>query len=104
MLRISTEAIAIAAQIPCAQVGTVEIRPVIEVAGLPLMTALNPKSQGETCDNCKHDATHEAQIRQLIADQQRAIAKMLTGICPYATEVILFDVKPPFKLKESGCP
>lgn len=29
------EAIAIAAQIPAAQVGTVEIRPVIEVAGLP---------------------------------------------------------------------
>jgi hypothetical protein len=29
------EAIAITAQIPCAQVGTVEIRPVIEVAGLP---------------------------------------------------------------------
>lgn len=29
------EAIAIAAQIPGAQVGTVEIRPVIEVAGLP---------------------------------------------------------------------
>ncbi|MFN6558662.1 MAG: YciI family protein [Nostoc sp. ChiSLP01] len=28
-------AIAIAAQIPAAQVGTVEIRPVIEVAGLP---------------------------------------------------------------------
>jgi len=34
------EAIAIA-QIPCAQVGTVEIRPVIEVARA-LMTALNP--------------------------------------------------------------
>lgn len=29
------EAIAIAAQIPVAKVGTVEIRPVIEVAGLP---------------------------------------------------------------------
>ncbi len=29
------EAIAIAAQIPAVQVGTVEIRPVIEVAGLP---------------------------------------------------------------------
>jgi len=29
------EAIAIAAQIPAAQVGTVEIRPVIEVTGLP---------------------------------------------------------------------
>ncbi|OWY69014.1 hypothetical protein B7486_23275 [cyanobacterium TDX16] len=29
------EAIAIAARIPAAQVGTVEIRPVIEVAGLP---------------------------------------------------------------------
>jgi hypothetical protein len=29
------EAIAIAARIPAVQVGTVEIRPVIEVAGLP---------------------------------------------------------------------
>jgi len=30
------EAIAIAARIPAAQVGTVEIRPVVEIAGLPV--------------------------------------------------------------------
>ena len=35
------EAIAIASQIPGARVGTVEIRPVIEVAGLPETTAFS---------------------------------------------------------------
>ena len=35
------EAIAIATQIPGARVGTVEIRPVIEVAGLPETTAFS---------------------------------------------------------------
>lgn len=43
--------------------------------------------------------THEAQIRQLIADQQRAICtKNVDQIMSrYATEVILFDAKPPFQ-------
>jgi len=42
--------------------------------------------------------THEAQIRQLIADQQRHCAKDVDQIMSrYATEVILFDVKPPFQ-------
>jgi ketosteroid isomerase-like protein len=64
------------------------------------MTALNPKSQGETCmTTASTITTHEAQIRQLIADQQRAIcAKDVDQIMSrYATEVILFDVKPPFQ-------
>lgn len=41
----------------------------------------------------------EAQIRQLIADQQRAIcAKDVDQIMSrYATKVIVFDVKPPFQ-------
>jgi len=29
------EAISIAARIPCARIGTVEVRPVIEISGLP---------------------------------------------------------------------
>ncbi len=45
--------------------------------------------------------SNEAQIRQLIADQQRAIcAKDVDQIMSrYATEVIVFDVKPPFQTK-----
>jgi len=71
------EAIAIAAQIPCAQVGTVEIRPVIEVAGLPnINDCTQPQISGETCmTTASTITTHEAQIRQLIADQQRHCAK-----------------------------
>jgi ketosteroid isomerase-like protein len=46
--------------------------------------------------------THnEAQIRQLIADQQSAICtKDVDQIMSrYATEVIIFDVKPPFQIQ-----
>ncbi|WP_193196735.1 YybH family protein [Nostoc sp. MG11] len=43
----------------------------------------------------------EAQIRQLIADQQSAICTKDVNqiISHYATEVIIFDVKPPFQIK-----
>ncbi|ACC80737.1 YybH family protein [Nostoc punctiforme] len=43
--------------------------------------------------------TNQAQIRQLIADQQEAIcAKDVARIVSnYATEVIIFDIKPPFQ-------
>ncbi|MBW4597288.1 MAG: nuclear transport factor 2 family protein [Brasilonema angustatum HA4187-MV1] len=43
--------------------------------------------------------SNEVQIRQLIADQQRAIcAKDVDQIMSrYATEIIVFDVKPPFQ-------
>lgn len=51
--------------------------------------------------------SNEAQIRQLIADQQRAICtKDVDQIMSrYATEVIIFDVKTPFqtKGKEAFC-
>ncbi len=45
--------------------------------------------------------THEAQIRQLIADQQRAICtKSIDQILsPYAAEVIIFDAIPPFQTR-----
>ncbi|MEH2287949.1 YybH family protein [Nostoc sp.] len=44
-------------------------------------------------------ATNEVQIRQLITEQQRAICtKDVEQIMShYATEVIIFDVKPPFQ-------
>ncbi|MBW4683805.1 MAG: nuclear transport factor 2 family protein [Komarekiella atlantica HA4396-MV6] len=47
---------------------------------------------------------NEAQIRQLIAEQQSAIcAKDVDQIMShYATEVIIFDVKPPFQIKGKG--
>ncbi|MBD6616359.1 DUF4440 domain-containing protein [Komarekiella sp. 'clone 1'] len=47
---------------------------------------------------------NEAEIRQLIADQQSAIcAKDVDQIMShYATEVIIFDVKPPFQIKGKG--
>lgn len=43
----------------------------------------------------------EAEIRQLIADQQRAICtKDVNQIMSrYATEIVIFDVKPPFQTK-----
>ncbi|MBW4421583.1 MAG: nuclear transport factor 2 family protein [Myxacorys californica WJT36-NPBG1] len=45
--------------------------------------------------------SNEAQIRQLIAAQQRAICtKNVEQIMSrYATEVIIFDVKPPFQIQ-----
>lgn len=45
--------------------------------------------------------TNEAEIRQLVADQQRAICtKDLDQIMShYAAEIVIFDVKPPFQTK-----
>ena len=44
-------------------------------------------------------ATQEAQISQLIADQQRAIfAKDVDQIMSrYSTDIVVFDLKPPFQ-------
>nr|WP_322719322.1 DUF4440 domain-containing protein [Nostoc sp. ChiQUE02]MDZ8232340.1 nuclear transport factor 2 family protein [Nostoc sp. ChiQUE02] len=44
-------------------------------------------------------ATNEVQIRQLIAEQQRAICTKNVEqiVSHYANEVIVFDVKPPFQ-------
>ena len=44
---------------------------------------------------------NEAEIRQLITDQQRAICtKDLNQIMSrYAAEIVIFDVKPPFQTK-----
>jgi ketosteroid isomerase-like protein len=43
--------------------------------------------------------THEAEIRQFIADQQRAICTKDVNqiMARYANEIVIFDVKPPFQ-------
>lgn len=45
--------------------------------------------------------SNEAQVRRLIADQQRAICSKDVDqiVSHYANEVIIFDVKPPFQIK-----
>lgn len=45
--------------------------------------------------------THETEIRQLIADQQRAICTKDVDqiVSHYANEIVIFDVKPPFQTK-----
>jgi ketosteroid isomerase-like protein len=56
--------------------------------------------QGETIMTTANTLTaSEAEIRQLIAEQQRAIcAKDITQIMShYANEIVIFDVKPPFQ-------
>jgi len=62
------------------------------------MTALNPKSQGETCDNCKHD--YNPRSSDSPTDRRSAAChcalKMLTDYVPLCYRS-LFDVKPPFQ-------
>ncbi|UBF28928.1 nuclear transport factor 2 family protein [Kovacikia minuta CCNUW1] len=43
--------------------------------------------------------THEAEIRQLVADQQHAICTKDVDqiLSRYATAIVIFDVKPPFQ-------
>jgi ketosteroid isomerase-like protein len=49
----------------------------------------------------KSDSQDEAEIRRLIADQQKAVcAKDIDGIMAhYAADVIVFNVKPPFQTR-----
>nr|WP_199317034.1 YciI family protein [Chroococcidiopsis sp. [FACHB-1243]] len=101
------EAIEWASRCPASDNETIEIRQVQEfedfpaeiqqvVARFPEMSVSHPTTATENTPT-----TNEAQIRQLIADQQRAIcAKDVDQIMSrYANEVILFDVKPPFQTK-----
>ena len=101
------EAIEWASRCPASNNETLEIRQVQEfedfpedvqqeVAKFPELSTPNPiTATGNT------HTTDEAQIRQLISDQQRAICtKDVDQIMShYANEVILFDVKPPFQTK-----
>lgn len=101
------EAIAWAARCPASANETIEIRQVQEfedfpedvqqeVAKFPELSVSHPIPATETVHT-----THEAQIRQLIRDQQRAICtKNVDKIMSrYVNDAILFDVKPPFQTK-----
>jgi ketosteroid isomerase-like protein len=101
------EAIEWAARCPASANETIEIRQVQEFEDFPKdvqqAAAGFQEMQGShstTAAGTTHK-TNDAQIRQLIAAQQRAIcAKDVDQIMSrYATEVILFDVKPPFQTK-----
>lgn len=109
MIRVNSkeEAIEWASRCPAANNETIEIRQVQEfedfpedvqqaVAGFQDMQTSNTTA---TTDNTS--TTSDAQIRQLINDQQRAIcAKDLDQIMShYATNIVIFDVKPPFQTK-----
>ncbi|MDV2992496.1 MAG: hypothetical protein N4J56_002150 [Chroococcidiopsis sp. SAG 2025] len=101
------EAIEWASRCPASDDETIEIRQVQEfddfpaeiqqtVDQFPEMSASNTTTAtGST------QTTNEAQIRQLIAEQQRAICTKDVEriVSRYANEVILFDVKPPFQTK-----
>ena len=51
----------------------------------------------------KSASRDEAEIRRLIADQQKAVcAKDIDGIMAhYAAEVVVFNVKPPFQTRSA---
>ncbi|URD53561.1 nuclear transport factor 2 family protein [Chroococcidiopsis sp. CCNUC1] len=100
------EAIEWASRCPASDNETIEIRQVQEFDDFPadIQQVVDqfpemPHSYPTTAENTQ--TTNEAQIRQLIADQQRAICtKDVDWIMSrYANEVILFDVKPPFQTK-----
>jgi len=98
------EAIEWASRCPASNNETIEIRQVQEFEKFPedvqQVVDKFPEVSNITMAGNTY-TTHEAQIRQLISDQQRAIcAKNVDQIMSrYATEVILFDVKPPFQTK-----
>lgn len=101
------EAIAWATRCPASDNETIEIRQVQEfedfpedvqqeVAKFPELSALNTTTATENTYT-----THEAQIRQLISDQQRTICtKDVDQIMSrYATEIVIFDIQPPLQTK-----
>ncbi|MBW4661223.1 MAG: nuclear transport factor 2 family protein [Drouetiella hepatica Uher 2000/2452] len=96
------EAIEWASRCPASANETIEIRQVQEFEDFPedvqQVVDKFPEVANTTTAGNTH-ATHEAQIRQLIGNQQRAICtKDVDQIMShYADEVILFDVKPPFQ-------
>lgn len=100
------EAIEWASRCPASNSETIEIRQVQEFEDFPedvqQEVAKYPElAVSDTTTATGNTHTAEAQIRQLIRDQQRAIcAKDVDQIMSrYTTEVILFDVKPPFQTK-----
>lgn len=108
MIQVSSkeEAIEWASRCPASDNETIEIRQVQEFEDFPediqQEVAKHPElSVSNTTTTRNIHPTHEAQIRQLITDQQRAICtKDVDQIMSrYANEAILFDVKPPFQTK-----
>ena len=101
------DAIEWASRCPASANETIEIRQVQEFTDFPedvqQVVAEFPELSGSSTTTAPGNTptTHDAQIRQLIAAQQRAIcAKDVDQIMShYATDIILFDVKPPFQTK-----
>ena len=101
------EAIAWASRCPASNNETIEIRQVQEFTEFPedvqqVIAEFPEMGASQTTTATGNTQTsNDAQIRQLVSDQQRAIcAKDVNQIMSrYASEVILFDVKPPFQTK-----
>lgn len=98
------EAIAWASRCPASDNEIIEIRQVQEFEDFPedVQQEVAKFPEMPVSDTTSAIATtNEAQIRQLISEQQRVIcAKDVNQIMAhYADEVILFDVKPPFQTK-----
>ena len=100
------EAIEWASRCPASDNETIEIRQVQEFEDFPedvqqAATEFTESFSDSTTTTGNAHTTNEAQIRQLISDQQRAICiKDVDQIMShYANESILFDVKPPFQTK-----
>lgn len=98
------EAIEWAARCPASANETIEIRQVQEFEDFPedvqqVVDRFPEVSSAVTAPG--NHATSEDQIRQMIADQQRAIcAKDVNQLMSrYADEIVIFDVKPPFQVK-----
>lgn len=96
------DAIAWATRCPASNNETIEIRQVQEFEDFPedvrqVVDKFPEVSKTPIAGNTH--TTHEAQIRQMIADQQRAICtKDVDQIMSrYTNKAILFDVKPPFQ-------
>lgn len=98
------EAIAWASRYPASPNETIEIRQVQEFADFPEDVQQVVDKFPDVAHTTATSKTHhsdEAQIRQFIADQQRAICtKDVDHIMShYANDAILFDAKPPFQTK-----
>ena len=98
------EAIEWASRCPAASNETIEVRQVQEFEDFPedVQQAAAEFTESFSDSTTINPSTpHEAEIRQLIADQQRAISsKDLEKIMSlYAADSVIFDVKPPLQTK-----
>lgn len=100
------EAIEWASRCPASANETIEIRQVQEFEDFPedvqqVVDKFPEVSNTTTATPASTHTASEAQIRQMVADQQQAICtKNVEQIMArYAKEAILFDVKPPFQTK-----